>query len=101
MLFAVKLDQGDSLDQLPGNGLGQHRSRLRLLFSHNEVHLRRQVAPACAPHPLQEARHGEWRVDLEGPLEPTDIDAEFQGRGGDGCLALLVIAHELFGALPI
>ena len=50
-------------------------------------------------HALQERTHREGRVDLEGTLEATDVDAEFEGGRGDGRLVELLVAHDVFRAL--
>ena len=101
VLLSVELHERDALYEFPGDGFRQHGARLGLLLAHDEVHLGRQVAPTGATHALQKARHGEGGVNLEGALEPTDIDAELERGGGDRCLLLFVVAHELLGRLAI
>jgi len=42
------------------------------------------VGPAAgAPEALEERGDGGWGVDLDDPVEVSDVDAELQGRGGD------------------
>ena len=96
-LFAVELYERDALQELPRDGLGQHRARLGLLLAHDEVHLGRQVAAAGAAHALQKRADGERRIDLEGALKAADVDAQLERGGGDGRECELVVAHGLFG----
>ncbi|MPN16852.1 hypothetical protein SDC9_164199 [bioreactor metagenome] len=97
----VKLDKRDALDKLPRDGGGQHRPLFRLFLAHHEPHFRRQIAPAGAAQPLQERGHHERRVDLEGPFQSADVDAELQRGGGDGGLALLFVFHNRLRGFPI
>jgi hypothetical protein len=50
----------------------------------------RSFAPTGAPHSLQERRYGRWSVNLNDPIEITDVDSKFEStRGYDdavGCL---------------
>ena len=99
LFFAIKLYECDALQELPGNRLGHHRTRLGFFLAHDKPHLGRKVAAARAPHALQKGADGKWRVDLERSLQATDINAELKRGGGDGCLRLLLVAHELLGGL--
>ena len=65
------------------------------------MHLRRVVAPPRASHALQEGGDGERRIDLKRALQPPDVDAELKRRGGDGCLQLLLIPHDVFRGLAV
>ena len=93
----VELDQGDALQELPGDGLAQGRTRLGRLLPHHKPHLGRRAAPARAAHALQEARHRERRINLEGPLEAADIDAQLECRGCDRGKRGLLVLHEVLG----
>ena len=99
LFLAIELYERDTLQELPGNGFGHHRARLGLFLAHDKPHLGRKIATACAPHALQKGADGKRRVNLEGALQAADIDTELQRRGGDGCLRLLLVAHELLGRL--
>ena len=100
MLLAVELNEGNALQELPGEGLRREGPRLGLLFSHDEPHLGRGLASAGAAHALEEAGDGEGGVDLEGTLQASHIDAELEGRGGHDAEVRGVVPHELLGALP-
>ena len=99
LFLAIELYERDALQELPRNGLGHHRARLGFFLAHDKPHLGRKVAASCAPHALQKGADGKRRVDLERALQAADIDTELQRRGGDGCLRLLLVAHELLGCL--
>ena len=99
LFLAIELYERDTLQELPRNGFGHHRARLGFFLAHDKPHLGRKVATACAPHALQKGADGKRRVNLEGALQAADIDTELQRRGGDGCLRLLLVAHELLGRL--
>ena len=99
LFLAIELYERNALQELPRNGLGHHRARLGLFLAHDEPHLGRKIAAPRAAHSLQKGADGKRRIDLEGTLQTADIDAEFQRRGGDGCLRLLLIAHEFLGRL--
>ena len=71
----------------------------RVVLAHDEPHLRGRTATSRTAHALQERTHREGRVDLEGTLEATDVDAEFEGGRGDGRLVELLVAHDVFRAL--
>ena len=94
--LAIELYERDALQELPRNGLGHHRARLGFLLAHDKPHLGRKIAAACAPHALQKGADGKRCIDLERALQATDIDAKLQRGGGDGCLCLFLVAHELF-----
>ena len=99
LFLAIELYERDALQELPRNGLGHHRARLGLFLAHDKPHLGRKIAASRAAHSLQKGADGKRRVDLEGTLQAADIDTELQRRGGDGCLCLLLIAHEFLGRL--
>lgn len=99
LFLAIELYERDALQELPRNGLGHHRARLGLFLAHDKPHIGWKVATACASHALQKGADGKRRVNLEGALQAADIDTELQCRGGDGCLRLLLVAHELLGRL--
>ena len=100
-LLRVELHQRNALEQIPGDAFRQHGSGLLMILTHDEPHLGGIAPTAGAAHALQKAGHREGRVNLEGPLQPTDIDAQLQrGRGTDGHQALVVL-HLLLGALPV
>ena len=99
LFLAIELYERDTLQELPGNGFGHHRARLGLFLARDKPHLGRKVATACAPHALQKGADGKRRIDLKCTLQAADIDTELQRRGGDGCLRLLLIAHEFLGRL--
>ena len=99
LVLAVQLHERDALQQLPRYGLREHRARLGLLLAHHEVHLGREVAPTGAAHALQERRDGEGGVDLEGALEPADVDAQLERRGRHGRERHFLVAHQLLGGL--
>ena len=99
LFLAIELYERDTLQELPGNGFGHHRARLGFFLAHDKPHLGRKVAASRAPHALQKGADGKRRVNLEGALQAADIDTELQRRGGDGCLRLLLVAHELLGRL--
>ena len=99
LFLAIELYECDSLQELPWDGLGHHRARLGLFLAHDKPHLGRKIAASRAAHSLQKGTDGKWRIDLKRTLQAADIDAELQRRGGDGCLCLLLIAHEFLGRL--
>ena len=99
LFLAIELYECDALQELPGYRFGHHRARLGLLLAHDKPHLGWKIAAACAPHALQKGADGKRRIDLERALQATDINAEFQRGGGDGCLRLFFVAHELLGGL--
>ena len=99
LFFAIELYECDALQELPGYRFGHHRARLGLFLAHDKPHLGWKIAAACAPHALQKGADGKRRIDLERALQATDINAEFQRGGGDGCLCLFFVAHELLGGL--
>ena len=96
-LLDVELYQGDGLKQFPGDGLGQQGAGLGWVFAYHEPHLRGGAAAARTAHALQKRRHGEGGVYLEGALQPADVDAEFQGRGGADGHQTVVLPHHVFG----
>ena len=96
LFLAIELYERDALQELPRNGLGHHRARLGLFLAHDEPHLGWKIAASRAAHSLQKGADGKRRVDLKRTLQTADIDTEFQRRGGDGCLCLFLVAHELF-----
>ena len=100
VLLAVELHEGNALHELPGKGLRGEGSWLGLLFSHDEPHLRRGLAPAGAAHALEEAGDGEGGVDLEGALQAPNVNAQLEGCGGHDAEIRGVVPHELLGALP-
>ena len=53
-LFDVELHQCDALDQVPGDHVGKHRPRLRVLLPHHKPHFRRVAPTAGSTHALQE-----------------------------------------------
>ena len=67
-LFEIELYKCDALQELPGDGFGQHRARLGLLLAHHEMHLGREVASASTTHALEERTYGKRRIDLESAL---------------------------------
>ena len=97
LFLAIELYERDALQELPRDGLGHHRARLGLFLAHNKPHLGRKIAASRAAHSLQKGADGKRRIDLERTLQTADIDTELQRRGGDGCLCLLLIAHEFLG----
>ena len=100
-LLDVQLHQGDALYQPPGNHIRQHGPGLGVVLPHDEPHLRGLAPAAGAAHALQKARHGKGRVQLEGPLQPADVDAQLQGGGGADGQQRAVVLHLLLGALPV
>ena len=50
----IQLDQGNPLEQFPGNGGRQHGPDLRFIFPDHEPHFRGQIPPSRPPHPLEE-----------------------------------------------
>ena len=100
-LLDIELDQGNALDQEPGDHLRQHGPRLRVVLPHDEPHLGRVAPPAGPAHPLQKARHREGGVDLEGPLQAADVDPQLQGRGRADAHERVVVLHLLLCALPV
>ena len=96
LFLAIELYERDALEELPRNGLGHHRARLGFLLAHDKPHLGRKIAASRASHALQKGADGKRCIDLERALQATDINAELQRGGGDGCLRLFLIAHELF-----
>ena len=99
LFLAIELYERDALQELPRNGLGHHRARLGLFLAHDEPHLGWKIAASRAAYTLQKGADGKRRIDLERTFQTADIDAEFQRGGGDGCLRLLLIAHEFLGRL--
>ena len=99
LFLTIELYERDALQELPRNGLGHHRARLRLFLAHDKPHLGRKVAASRAAHSLQKGTDGKRRIDLKRTLQTADIDTELQRRCGDGCLCLLLIAHEFLGRL--
>ena len=99
LFLAIELYERDALEELPGNGLGHHRARFGLFLAHDKPHLGRKITASRAPHALQKGADGKRRVNLERTLQATDIDAKLKRRGGDGCLCLFLVAHELLGGL--
>ena len=97
--LAIELYERDTLQELPRNGLGHHRARLGFFLAHDKPHLGRKIAASRAPHALQKGADGKRCIDLERALQAADIDTELQRRGGDGCLRLLLVAHEPLGRL--
>ena len=100
-LLYIELDKGDALDHAPGERLGEQGPRLRMVLAHDKPHLRRTAPPSGPAHALQKAGNCERRVDLEGPLEPPDVDAQFQRRRRADTHQGLVVLHFLFRALPV
>ena len=99
-LLHVELHERDTLHELPRYGLGQKRPGLGLVFAHHEPHLAWLAASAGAPHALQERAHRERGINLEGPLQATDVNAELERRGSDRCEVCVLVTHELIGRLP-
>ena len=100
-LFNVELHQSDALDQIPGDAVGQHGPGLLVILPHHKPHLRGIAPTSGAAHALQEAGDGEGRVDLKGPLQAADVNAQLQrGRGADAHEGVVVL-HLLLGALPV
>ena len=99
LFLAIELYERDALQELPGNRLGHHRTRLGFFLAHDKPHFGRKIAAARAPHALQKGADGKRCVDLKRALQATDINAELKRGGGDGCLCLLLVAHELLGGL--
>ena len=64
-------------------------------------HLRGVPPPPGAPQALQKAGDGVGGVDVEGPLQPPDVDAQLQGGGGADAHEGVVVLHLLLGALPV
>ena len=98
-ILEVELYECDALQELPGDGRAQGGAWLGAILTHDEPHLRGRTATSRTAHALQERTHREGRVDLEGTLEATDVDAEFEGGRGDGRLVELLVAHDAFRAL--
>ena len=96
LFLAIELYERDALQELPRNGLGHHRARLGFFLAHDKPHLGRKIAAPRAAHSLQKGADGKRCIDLKRTLQTADIDTELQCRCGDGCLCLLLIAHELF-----
>ena len=99
LFFAIELYECDTLQEFPRYRFGHHRARLGFFLAHDKPHLGWKVATSRAAHSLQKGADGKRRIDLEGALQTADINTEFQRRGGDGCLRLLLIAHEFLGRL--
>ena len=100
-LLNIQLHEGNALDQIPGNAVGQHGARLRVILTHDEPHLR-GIAPASrAAHALQKAGDSEGRVDMKCPLQPPDIDAQLQRGGRAHAHVGVVVFHLVLGALPV
>ena len=72
-----------------------------MILAHDEPHLGRRAAPACASHPLQKARDRKRRVDLKGALQSADVDSQLQRRRGADTHQRAVILHLLLGALAV
>ena len=100
-LLQIQLHQGNALQKLPGNGGGQHGPHLRLVLPDDEPHFRRKLPPAGAPHALQERGHRPGRVNLKRPLQPADINAQLQRRGGHRGHVLGIVLHDALRRLPI
>lgn len=98
-ILEVELYERNALQELPGDGRAQGGAWLGAIFAHDEPHLRGRASPSRTTHALQERAHREGRVDLEGALEATDVDAELEGGRGDGRLVELLVAHDVFRAL--
>ena len=100
-LLDIELHQRDPLDQVPRDQVRQHGPCLRVLLPHHEPHLR-GLAPAPGPtQSLQKSRHGKRRIDVEGPLQPPDIDAQLQRRRGAHAHQRVVVLHLLLRALAV
>ena len=99
LFFAIELYECDALEELPRYRFRHHRARLGLFLAHDKPHLGRKIAASRAPHALQKGADGKRCIDLERALQATDINAELQRGGGDGCLCLFLVAHELLGGL--
>ena len=97
--FHVQLDQRDALNEPPWDDIRRHVPGLWRVFPHDEPHFLRLVASAGTSHALEERGYGEGRIDLERAFEPSDIDAQFEGRRRDGGHAAVLILHVFFGAL--
>ena len=100
-LLQIQLHQGNALQKLPGNGGGQHGPHLRLVLPDDKPHFRRKLPPAGAPHTLQERRYRPWRVNLKRPLQPADVNAQLQRRGGHRGHVLGIVLHDALRRLPI
>ena len=100
-LLDIQLDQRNALNQGPGDHIGKHGPRFRMIFPHYEPHFRRAAPSAGPAHPLQEAGHRKWRVNLKRPFQPADVNAELQRGGGADGHEGIIILHLLFRALPV
>ena len=100
-VLQIELDQGDRLQQPPGNGLGQDGPRLGVLLADDEPHLLRVAAPTGAAHALQKAGDRPRRVDLEGPLQLADVDSKLQRCRGAGGQRAVVLLHCKLRALAV
>ena len=97
----IELDQGDALQQLPGNGGGQHGPDLRLVLPDDKPHFRRKLPPSGAAHALQKGGHRPGGVDLKGPFQTADVDAQLQRGGGHGGHILGIVLHDLLRRFPV
>ena len=100
-LFNIQLNQGNSLDQIPGNHIGKHGASLRMILAHNEPHFGRITAAACPAHTLQEAGDGEGSINLKCAFQTADIDSKLQRSCSTDRHERAVIFHLLLCTLPI
>ena len=99
--FDIELHQCDALDQVPGDHIGEHRPRFRMLLPHYKPHFRRVAPAAGSAHALQKTRDRERRVDLKRPFQPADVDAQLQRCGGADREQRVIVLHFFLGALAI
>ena len=98
-LLYVQLYKRNALQELPRHGLGKKRPGLRLVLTHHEPHLAWLAAPAGAPHALQKRAHRKRRIDLERPLQASDVDTQLKRRGGNRGEVGVLVTHELLSRL--
>ena len=78
--------RGDRLDEPARPGEQQPRREQQVVLAQREEQAvaPRSRPPPAAPEPLQERGDRERRVDLDHPVQVTDVDAELKrGRGHD------------------
>ena len=89
--FDIELDDGNAADQLPRNELGKGCVGQRLFFAEDHEHFGNARFSAASSEPLQKARDGIGRTDVENALDLSDINAKLQRdrRASDAFLFVL------------
>ena len=82
--FHIKLNDGNSLNELPGDELIYRSLGDRLFLPEDHKHLAGVSPSAASAYPLQKARDGIGAFDIDYPLEFSYIYTKFQSDRGAG-----------------